>query len=266
MFRRGCWTSSSRASAQIGASHLAFRASMEPRRFCVEDAPRGGPVRASDTRSNGTATFSSRMRRSLIRTCRLTQCFNGAVTFPSRMPARARALHEQHVQASMGPRRFRRGCSIPNVIQFSMLEASMGPRRFRRGCNAAVLACARPWRLQWGRDVSVADARACRARARPFHVLQWGRDVSVADAMDQVGKTKTTFSLQWGREVSVADALTSALPTAPGAKVLQWGRDVSVADASIRRRWVPSRRRFNGAATFPSRMHYIIIFFVWTPT
>ncbi len=58
----------------------------------------------------------------------------------------------------MGPRRFRRGCSDYGCVCAFVSTASMGPRRFRRGCAQE----RRPeglldFRLQWGRDVSVAD-------------------------------------------------------------------------------------------------------------
>ncbi len=163
--------------------------------------------------------------------------------------------------------------------------ASMGPRRFRRGCHERFLKMPRQITLQWGRDVSVADvwnadaARVIRRRAsmgpRRFRrgcrdelnfdhedlsVLQWGRDVSVADVRARGRRHRcnlvrfngaATFpsrmftvplisppptpGLQWGRDVSVAD-----VPTWPSscrtARLLQWGRDVSVADVRAAQR------------------------------
>ncbi len=58
--------------------------------------------------------------------------FNGAATFPSRMST-----------VTLPP--------LPSLL------ASMGPRRFRRGCWDAWTIDPERSTLQWGRDVSVAD-------------------------------------------------------------------------------------------------------------
>ncbi len=103
--------------------------------------------------------------------------------------------------------------------------------------------------LQWGRDVSVAEIFSQKLRQRCFNgaatfpsrkwllsvttfcgkaMLQWGRDVSVAEIDDGDSSELSLVRLQWGRDVSVAEICRCAL---------------------ARR----SARRFNGAATFPSR-------------
>src|SRR5450755_2220391 len=65
------------------------------------------------------------------------------------------------------------------------------------------------------------------------YMLQWGRDVSVADAAGPSFQLAQRISLQWGRDVSVADALPRDVPYILRDQ-LQWGRDVSVADAEMR--------------------------------
>ncbi len=63
-----------------------------------------------------------------------------------------------------------------------MRVASMGPRRFSRGClDAAFLKVLREIALQWGRDVLVADVHGARGAGPAGRMLQWGRDVLVAD-------------------------------------------------------------------------------------
>src|SRR5450631_391011 len=64
----------------------------------------------------------------------------------------------------MGPRRFRRGCTVASNGGPQLFDlASKGPRRFRRGCYAEwSVEIDRRYQLQWGRDVSVADvSRRC---------------------------------------------------------------------------------------------------------
>ncbi len=133
----------------------------------------------------------------------------------------------------------------------------MGPRRFRRGCSDSSrvrIGCG--VKLQWGRDVSVADVAVQNAIEIVLSPLQWGRDVSVADV--ELGERRARrlgAGLQWGRDVSVADVdprdmrkLGAELQASMGPRrfrrgcfmmmeqrrlrkdVLQWGRDVSVAD------------------------------------
>ena len=64
-------------------------------------------------------------------------------------------------KASMGPRRYRRGSFLRESALLGIVEASMGPRRYRRGSSTAAPVANSKVRLQWGRDVTVAD----RARA-----------------------------------------------------------------------------------------------------
>ncbi len=109
--------------------------------------------------------------------------FNGAATLSSRMDAEheAQLLREQ---ASMGPRRYRRGWLLASRSGFverrrsggfngaatlssrmgqqagqrpPRAGASMGPRRYRGWSRLQICALFALARLQWGRDVIVAD-------------------------------------------------------------------------------------------------------------
>ena len=76
------------------------------------------------------------------------------------------------------------------VLQIGV-EASMGPRRYRRG-NVAVAAAARVTKglmLQWGRDVIVAEIAQTRSWSPTHRVLQWGRDVIVAEIQERASLT-----------------------------------------------------------------------------
>ena len=155
--------------------------------------------------------------------------------------------------ASMGPRRYRRGNSWVSVFQATVASASMGPRRYRRGnphrraerclptrCfnGAATLSSRKSdstvieWdasaKLQWGRDVIVAEISWGRRWRSQFGMLQWGRDVIVAEIAD--GSSECWWSTS-----------------------LQWGRDVIVAEIRDGCRGVGDDRCFNGAATLSSR-------------
>ncbi len=107
-------------------------------------------------------------------------CFNGAATFPSRKFL-SRIVALQVPEASMGPRRFRRGNLVGLFQERQDARASMGPRRFRRGNFASVsrakslmLASMGPRRFRRG---NVLRHRAVIGDKQ----LQWGRDVSVAE-------------------------------------------------------------------------------------
>ena len=80
------------------------------------------------------------------------------------------------LQASMGPRLFRRGNPEGHHHRLRLLDASMGPRLFRRGNHNAVIP-ARPFfgLLQWGHvfsDVEISYGAYRRRGTRMM--LQWG--------------------------------------------------------------------------------------------
>ena len=199
-------------------------------------------------------------------------------------PARPARPQARDRDASMGPRRYRRGCWLRSVRVGLRRDASMGPRRYRRGCRVLGSTIgSSPTRLQWGRDVTVADVSRAPSSSTPTkRTLQWGRDVTVADVkFDIVPASRPGHELQWGRDVTVADVPTrstsglgwtssfNGAATLPSRMLvlrplinrnetwaLQWGRDVTVADVGSSFLWVEQGASgFNGAATLPSRMY-----------
>ncbi len=85
--------------------------------------------------------------------------------------------------------------------------------------------------------------------------LQWGRDVSVADVVNaQITSRKSSGKLQWGRDVSVADVNAAAtIPLVLRYASMGPRRFRRGCMQRVRHRSYP-RACFNGAATFPSRM------------
>ena len=108
-------------------------------------------------------------------------CFNGAATFRSRKEGHHRQ-HEAHAHASMGPRPFGRG-----------REISSGE------------ICTEVCKLQWGRDLSVAEGCHAEIRRSMKARLQWGRDLSVAEGCFLLLAAVRLVGLQWGRDLSVAE-------------------------------------------------------------
>ena len=135
-FRRGC-----RQSFR-GTAPWPQPASIGPRRF-RRGCPRASRSRCSASRSfNRAATFPSRMPRRFPGVKDGLSCFNRAATFPSRM-RECRPSDGRKRKASIGPRRFRRGCARTLAGKAMILTASIGPRRFRRGCSAAAAISSR---------------------------------------------------------------------------------------------------------------------------
>ncbi len=250
---------------------------------------------------NGAATLSSRMGLAPLSPRRAIRCFNGAATLSSRMGNPATDLE-------LVARRFNGAATLSSRMAKTMTErvaaqnASMGPRRYRRGWSISMGPVIRQDLLQWGRDVIVADGRRNRSRTSarrasmgprryrrgwgrsssqigaPASLLQWGRDVIVADgrAVSHFARSREASmgprryrrgwaprrslrpmitALQWGRDVIVADgSLPTTSPNCFGSTALQWGRDVIVADGTRTCRLTSAAGSFNGAATLSSRM------------
>ncbi len=109
--------------------------------------------------------------------------------------------------------------------------------------------------LQWGRVV--ADAEGTKIQIKHMGdkgKLQWGRVVADAEGSTTLVPWLVRFlALQWGRVVADAEGLVPDPGRGLGAG-LQWGR--VVADAEGRRiasTADPTRSRFNGAASLPTR-------------
>ena len=144
--------------------------------------------------------------------------------------------------ASMGPRPFGRGRSRSSFVAFLSWRASMGPRPFGRGrsipadsssrdrkrFNGAATfrsrkaappqtAGAKVPKLQWGRDLSVAEGRRLGPRARGPKCASMGpRPFGRGRQQLQPYTPKGRPMLQWGRDLSVAEGRRACKPSTKG--------------------------------------------------
>ena len=132
-------------------------------------------------------------------------------------------------------------------------------------------------KLQWGRDLSVAEGvrltGKCQNASRRFNgaatfrsrkegppaqnvcrglVLQWGRDLSVAEGTLREYVTELTVELQWGRDLSVAEGPSTAAAAA-AARCFNGAATFRSRKDDVRGLHRRHAQRFNGAATFRSR-------------
>ena len=64
----------------------------------------------------------------------------------------------------------------------------MGPRSFdRRKPVAVVLSRTHAGKLQWGRDLSIAETEEEMVALKTENTLQWGRDLSIAETVRRAG-------------------------------------------------------------------------------
>ena len=113
----------------------------------------------------------------------------------------------------------------------------MGPQldSCGRTVRAAVAATALG-RLQWGRNLTVAEGAKAKRKADIEAALQWGRNLTVAEGVDYLINQDNARPLQWGRNLTVAEGGCTCKH--PEKKtLLQWGRNLTVAEgaAAIRR-------------------------------
>ena len=178
---------------------------------------------------NGAATFRSRKAPPSMSTAGQSACFNGAATFRSRKD-----------EPEPEPKDWR-------------TPASMGPRPFGRGRLCARHADSTICRLQWGRDLSVAEGAEVMPGRGVGLPLQWGRDLSVAEGRQRAHRAGALVSFNgaatfrsrkvakpagrpaWYQGFNGAATFRSRKDVADrrnanGAAWLQWGRDLSVAE------------------------------------
>ena len=108
--------------------------------------------------------------------------------------------------ASMGPQPF--GCGRGGRVGAvnAVGAASMGPQPFGCGRRTGTLIKADlQVRLQWGRNLSVAEGNSSIAAPPPPTKLQWGRNLSVAEGRPTGRHLRNLAELQWGRNLSVAE-------------------------------------------------------------
>ena len=130
----------------------------------------------------------------------------------------------------------------------------MGPQPLSRGNEDRPGRWACRVRLQWGRNLSVAETRWCPpprlTRLRYFN----GAATSQSRKPMRMRRPRPVVEqLQWGRNLSVAET-SGRLPELAARRRLQWGRNLSVAETGGRSDMRASpARHFNGAATSQSR-------------
>ena len=112
-------------------------------------------------------------------------------------------------------------------------------------------------KLQWGRDLAVADSPLVLVSPRRAYLLQWGRDLAVADSRTRAGPLAAASGFNgaatWRSRIvlTVPACRRCAGPCFNGAATwrsriveqmavhlratdpLQWGRDLAVADRAI---------------------------------
>ena len=109
-------------------------------------------------------------------------------------------------------------------------DASMGPRRDRRGESCRIASVVVPVMLQWGRVVIDAERRAGRRRSRSAAGASMGpRRDRRGERLHQPPLTTRPILLQWGRVVIDAES-DSPLIGLLEKDELQWGRVVIDAE------------------------------------
>ena len=151
----------------------------------------------------------------------------------------------------------------------------MGPRSIDRGNGRLVVTSAWTFeRLQWGRDLLIAEIPLWLMPYAGAPALQWGRDLLIAETNACHAPALAVQRLQWGRDLLIAEI--SARPTIILEKqkasmgprsidrgnavhhgeldttgtVLQWGRDLLIAETPARWMRLHGIVRFNGAAIY----------------
>ena len=78
--------------------------------------------------------------------------------------------------------------------------------------------------------------------------LQWGRNLTVAEGEPKKAEKKSDGGLQWGRNLTVAEGYLK-LHRVLDVLGLQWGRNLTVAEGGATNARTNGARSFNGAAT-----------------
>ena len=156
--------------------------------------------------------------------------------------------------ASMGPRPFGRGRLLSGTYAFSVLEASMGPRPFGRGRITMVRRARAPHKLQWGRDLSVAEGAFGAAAGAGGEGFNGAATFRSRKDRRQVRRHPHDLASMgprpFGRgRMPVLRQAQERLPVASmGPRPFGRGRAAPGTGSSR-----AALRRFNGAATFRSR-------------
>ncbi len=87
----------------------------------------------------------------------------------------------------------------------------MGPQHESCGKVAVMVDVVRIDRLQWGRNMRVAERCIRMMPASPLSRLQWGRNMRVAESIITALAVCSEPLLQWGRNMRVAESLLDPL-------------------------------------------------------
>ena len=157
--------------------------------------------------------------------------------------------------ASIWPRRQRRGELIPVAKSPVVRRASIWPRRQRRGERPRGRGCGRRRAASiWPRRQRRGERAAGPERPGP------GRDASIWPRRQRRGERSAVpashcgiVALQFGHDVSVVENDDRRTPVAGDHPLLQFGHDVSVVENAVRRRASnPKGSCFNLATTSAS--------------
>ena len=92
-------------------------------------------------------------------------------------------------------------------------------------------------KLQWGRNLTVAEGAPACERTAQYRALQWGRNLTVAEGSAFASvRNKHLNELQWGRNLTVAEGITATALPCSSRTLLQWGRNLTVAEGEAARR------------------------------
>jgi len=182
------------------------------------------------------------------------------------------------MRASMGPRSFKRGNEVPNLVVLAHLLCFNGATLFQAWKpHIARAQMITKSQLQWGHALSsvetVAQPEDALARTGRFNGatlfqawklrvigdqiivpqwgLQWGHALSSVETwMRSAIAARTSYSLQWGHALSSVETLMLA-PSPLMILWLQWGHALSSVETRWRNRNVrQDYHRFNGATLF----------------
>ena len=128
------------------------------------------------------------------------------------------------------------------------IHASMGPQHDSCGREAPPMSHIRVGKLQWGRNMIVAEGENVACRECQCQLLQWGRNMIVAEGDMAYLVRCVDVELQWGRNMIVAEGGEDVRGDSAEA-TLQWGRNMIVAEGAFRPLSTCRPAGFNGAAT-----------------
>ena len=164
--------------------------------------------RANKPSFNGAAALQPRKDAMTASSSRARSCFNGA--------------------AALQPRKA--GSTVGSVI---LTVASMGPRLFSRGRTIPPPSPTPSPPLQWGRGSSAAEGAVLRDLAPITVKLQWGRGSSAAEGSAVQGAVPRRCPASMGPRLFSRGRAKKLRPSVC-SDLLQWGRGSSAAEGQRR--------------------------------